>query len=307
MNQPLVSIRCLAYNHEKYIRKCLDSIVMQKTNFAFEVIVHDDASSDNTANIIRDYAAKYPEKIVPVIEDENVFSKHDGSLRRIMDSYCRGEFIATCECDDYWVDPYKLQKQVDFLLNNPDYFAVAHRCIVVGEDNELLEEEYPDCKKQEYSIEDFANDIYPGQTASLVHRNLNANNIDLWLINKNLYPADRIRIFTYLCHGKIRCFSEKMSAYRHILSHGASFSATHKYSFENERIMTEAMVTYSKHFSNKSIQIYANLMWLLCIRKAWQKHVISCIDFIKYLKFLDFKIFVLFLLFKRDMLKLLNK
>ena len=117
----LVSIRCTAYNHAPFIRQCLDGFVMQKTNFRFEAIVHDDASTDGTAAIIREYAEKYPDIIVPVIEDENQYSKGDGSVTRIVDSYMRGKYIAFCEGDDYWTDPYKLQKQIDFLEAHPDY------------------------------------------------------------------------------------------------------------------------------------------------------------------------------------------
>lgn len=116
---PLVTIRCITYNHEPYIRQCLEGFVMQKTNFPFEAIVHDDASTDGTAAIIREYAEKYPDIIKPIYETENQYSKHDGSLRKIMDAHMRGKYIAICEGDDYWIDPLKLQKQVDLLENNP--------------------------------------------------------------------------------------------------------------------------------------------------------------------------------------------
>lgn len=117
----MVTIRCLAYNHEPYIRQCLEGFVMQKTNFKFEAIVHDDASTDGTAAIILEYAEKYPDIIKPIIETENQYSKRDGSLRRIMDAHMHGKYIAICEGDDYWTDPYKLQKQVDFLEANLEY------------------------------------------------------------------------------------------------------------------------------------------------------------------------------------------
>lgn len=117
----IVTIRCLVYNHEPYIRQCLEGFVMQKTNFPFEAIVHDDASTDGSAAIIKEYAEKYPDIIKPILETENQYSKHDGSLRRIMDSHTRGKYIAYCEGDDYWTDPLKLQKQVDFLEGHPEY------------------------------------------------------------------------------------------------------------------------------------------------------------------------------------------
>ena len=114
--QPLmVSIRCAVYNHEPYIRKCLEGFVMQKTNFRFEAIVHDDASTDGSAAIIKEFAEKYPDIIKPILETENQYSKQDGSLGRIMDESCHGKYIAFCEGDDYWTDPLKLQKQIDFL------------------------------------------------------------------------------------------------------------------------------------------------------------------------------------------------
>lgn len=120
--QPLmVTIRCITYNHEPYIRQCLEGIVMQKTNFRFEAIVHDDASTDGTAAIIREYAEKYPDIIKPIYETENQYSKHDGSLRRIMDAHTHGKYVAVCEGDDYWIDPLKLQKQVDFLEEHEEY------------------------------------------------------------------------------------------------------------------------------------------------------------------------------------------
>ena len=126
----MVTIRCLAYNHESYIRQCLEGFVMQKTNFRFEAIVHDDASTDGTAAIIREYAEKYPDIIKPIFETENQYSKRDGSIRRIMNEHTHGKYVAMCEGDDYWIDPLKLQKQVDFLENNQEYGMCYTNCNV---------------------------------------------------------------------------------------------------------------------------------------------------------------------------------
>lgn len=117
----LVTIHCTTYNHEPYMRQCLEGFVMQKTNFHFEAIVHDDASTDGTAAIIREYAERYPTIIKPIYETENQYSKHDDSILRTMYEYTHGKYIAICEGDDYWIDPLKLQKQVDFLENHLDY------------------------------------------------------------------------------------------------------------------------------------------------------------------------------------------
>ena len=118
---PLVSVRCITYNHEPYIAQALEGFLMQKTNFPFEVIVHDDASADRTAEIIREYEVRFPKIIKPIYETENQYSKRDDSLGRIMDAACKGKYIAFCEGDDYWTDENKLQMQVDFLEGNPEY------------------------------------------------------------------------------------------------------------------------------------------------------------------------------------------
>ncbi len=112
-NEIMVSIVCDAYNHEKYIADALEGFVMQKTNFAFEILVHDDASTDRTAEIIRDYEKRYPNLIKPIYETENQYSKQDGSLERIQFGRVKGKYTAMCEGDDYWTDPLKLQKQFD--------------------------------------------------------------------------------------------------------------------------------------------------------------------------------------------------
>ena len=135
---PLVSIRCMVYNHEPFLRQCLDGFVMQQTTFPFEAIVHDDASTDGSAAIIREYAEKYPDIIKPIYETENLYSKHDGSVIRIMDAamHPASKYIALCEGDDYWTDPHKLQLQVDFLESHPDYSFSVHDVKVWEEDNQ---------------------------------------------------------------------------------------------------------------------------------------------------------------------------
>lgn len=126
---PLVSICCITYNHAPFIRQCLDSFLMQKTSFPVEILIHDDASTDGTDVIIRDYAARFPEVFFPLFEEENQYSKPG---HKHIDFYnyerARGKYIAYCEGDDYWTDPYKLQKQVDFLETNSDYSICWHRC-----------------------------------------------------------------------------------------------------------------------------------------------------------------------------------
>lgn len=116
-----VSVICNTYNHEKYIRDALNGFVMQKTDFAFEVLIHDDASTDHTADIIREYEQKYPELIKPIYETKNQYSKHDGTIKRLQAARVQGRFVAMCEGDDYWIDPLKLQKQYDFMTSYSEY------------------------------------------------------------------------------------------------------------------------------------------------------------------------------------------
>lgn len=167
----MVSIHCITYNHEPYIRQCLEGFVMQKTNFRFEAIVHDDASTDRTADIIREYAAKYPNIIKPIYETENQYSKRDGSLRRIMDAACTGKYIALCEGDDYWIDPLKLQKQVDFLEANPEYGMCCGNAYkyrqIIGKICGPMNYEIPFCSDND-NKEDAFNAVSFGRGGSIV-------------------------------------------------------------------------------------------------------------------------------------------
>ena len=126
MTTPLLSVRCLCYNHAPYLRQCLDGFVMQQTDFPFEVIIHDDASTDGSQDIIREYAERYPDIIRPIYETENQYGK--GKIFDIINRAMHpdSKYIALCEADDCWTDPHKLQLQVSFLESHPDY-VYRHR------------------------------------------------------------------------------------------------------------------------------------------------------------------------------------
>lgn len=118
---PLVSIICITYNHADYIRECLNGFLMQRVNFPIEILVHDDASSDNTPNIIREYEENHPSLFRVIYQTKNQYSQGISPWYDILFPLAKGKYIAICEGDDYWTDPYKLQKQIDFLEANPDY------------------------------------------------------------------------------------------------------------------------------------------------------------------------------------------
>lgn len=168
INNPTVSIVCATYNHEKYISMAIDSFLMQNTDFAFEILIGEDCSTDNNRAIIKLYADKYPNIIKPIFWDENVgATKNWLTLLKT----ARGEFIANCEGDDYWTDPRKLQKQVDFLENNPEYVMSGHDAIIIDENgNKICDNKLPAEHKRDFSKEEIMTGNCWVLTLSMVFR-----------------------------------------------------------------------------------------------------------------------------------------
>lgn len=127
MDEIMVSICCLVYNHEKYLRKCLDGFIMQKTNFKYEMLIHDDASTDGSADIIREYEAKYPDIIKPIYQTENQYSKGVKISWKYQYPRAKGKYIALCEGDDYWTSKYKIQRQFDYMESHPEMGLCVHQ------------------------------------------------------------------------------------------------------------------------------------------------------------------------------------
>ena len=126
-----VTVYCLAFNHERYIRKALEGFVNQKTNFRYQVIVHDDASTDKTSEIIEEYYLNYPDLIVPIFQKENQYSQNVNIVSTYIAPLIKGKYIAVCEGDDYWCNEYKLQKQFDIMESNDTYSACVHNTQVI--------------------------------------------------------------------------------------------------------------------------------------------------------------------------------
>lgn len=225
----LLSVICTTYNHEKYIRQALDSILMQKVNFKYEVIVGEDCSPDNTREILKEYEKKYPGAFTMIYRDKNIGGKNNG---KDLISRARGKYLVTLECDDFWTDENKLQKQIDYLETHPKVMAVAHRVMVVDKDGNKIEgEKYPECAKKQYTFRDFRKQILPGQTNTIIKRNVyKMGLVDLDRAFSVDGPGDRKSVLIFLSYGEVHCFPDIMSAYRYVTT-GTSFSAyTEKFS-----------------------------------------------------------------------------
>ncbi|WP_297420723.1 glycosyltransferase [Clostridium sp.] len=131
----LVSINCITYNHEKYVGDALESFLNQKTDFEYEIIIGEDCSTDNTREIIKDYMKKYPEKIRLITSEKNVGMGENE--RRIYEA-SRGRYIAECEGDDFWIDPYKLQKQINYMKKNPDCTLCFHNAYKINTKRNII-------------------------------------------------------------------------------------------------------------------------------------------------------------------------
>ncbi len=213
----MVSVLCTAYNHEKYLREALDSMVNQETDFAYEILVSDDVSTDSTPDIIQEYAARFPDKIRPFLLTENLYSQGRDVYYEVFFPAARGKYTAFCEGDDFWTDPTKLQRQVDFLEAHPDYTACVHntelmKCEGARADDNLIIRD-ADCD-MEFS------DILPGMshawhTSSLLGRtDLLADPPDFYDIAAEAGFGDFPYALWLRLNGKIRFLARFMSCYR---------------------------------------------------------------------------------------------
>lgn len=217
MKTPLVSICSITYNHAPFIRQCLDGFLMQQCNFPIEIIINDDCSTDGTTEIIREYAEKYPDKIFPVFHEENQWSKGErGIFQKFVFPKARGKYIALCEGDDYWTDPLKLQKQVDFLESHPDYSMCFHKAKVIAQDGRDFIDYFSKLEEREYQPEEVLTRwIIP--TASILMR------ATVYVpIHKDFRTGDVVVHAACVASGKVYCMSKEMSVYR---LHGTGWSA----------------------------------------------------------------------------------
>jgi glycosyltransferase involved in cell wall biosynthesis len=228
---PVVTIKCITYQHVNFIRDAIEGFLMQETTFPVEILIHDDASTDGTADIVREYQAKYPRLIRTVLQTENQWLKGI-KPRTFLDPMVRGEFIALCEGDDYWTSSHKLAKQIDFLESSPDASLVFHNTWVSHEDSK---NDYFQCQgfdREAATLRDIIEREWFIATASIVYRRSN------WAFDRLFgvsFGGDFVLLLSAASQGVLRYIDKVWSVYR---KHdgGLSKTVTHSLAIFHERM-----------------------------------------------------------------------
>lgn len=222
-NRPMVSVLMLTYNHEKYVRQALDSILMQEVNFEYEILISDDCSNDNTREILTEYKKLYPKIIKLFFNPFNIGATRNAS--KVLKA-ARGNYIAACEGDDYWTHKHKLQIQVDFLEKNKQFVGCTHLFTVVDENSKPYGNQYLSWVKQKdvFKLDDFQGMFLPGQTATFLRRNLVYDGkIDVEELYKiHSFVGDKTLMLMFLLNGDFALIREKMSCYRKSFANSSS-------------------------------------------------------------------------------------
>lgn len=260
-NEIKVSISCITYNHEKYIEQAIQSFLMQKTDFKYEILIHDDASTDSTADIIKKYQQEYPDIIKPVLQSENQYSR---GVKHISYTYnfnrAKGKYIALCEGDDYWTDKYKLQKQVYYMESDSECTLCTHSVKRVStesvNDIGLIR---PSKVNRELDIREFilGGGMFIGTNSILFPKKI-IDNLPTWFFDAHAgdYP---LQIFL-ANHGKAYYMDETMSAYR--VNVQGSWTNRVYFSYEQriehfKRVakMLDEINEYTEYKYNKEVEI----------------------------------------------------
>lgn len=210
---PLVSIVCTSYNHGDYIAEAIDSFLMQKTNFDFEILIYDDASTDQGPRVIQEFENRYPELIKPIYQTENQYSK-GVRVEMFNHNRAKGKYIAVCEGDDYWTDPYKLQKQIDYMEAHPNCSMTVHAADrVLSDKKKILSTVRPEKGNTILSMERViggGGDLVA--TNSMVYSKEKI--IELAPFYLNATVGDYPMVILAALHGTVDYLDENMSAYR---------------------------------------------------------------------------------------------
>lgn len=222
MSEPVLSVLLITYNHERYLRETLDTVLSQETDFEFEIVVGEDCSTDDTRRILNEYHDRYPGMFRLLYREKNFGRPTLNVYETAM--ACRGKYIATLEGDDYWTDKRKLKKAVDFLEENPAYSGCANPSVLVDENGRELSDKSPldlyAWSGEDYTLNDYrTTTVWPGQTASIVTRNFwRDGKYDYSVIYRAHDFIDDAWILLFaLLHGPIHHFDEVMSAWRYVV------------------------------------------------------------------------------------------
>lgn len=213
----LLSVVVTTYNHRKYIKECLDSILKQKTNFSFEILIGEDDSTDGTREFCKQYTKKYPNIINLFLrkrKDVIYINGNPTGRFNFLQSLkaCKGKYIALCEGDDYWTDPLKLQKQVDFMEANPEYHICFHNAQIFDQKSKKLKKNSITRKvSNTTNISDLARGNYI-QTPTVLFRK-NFEEVPDWFVKSPLGDWTLYMLVTK--YGKIYKMNDSMAVYRH--------------------------------------------------------------------------------------------
>lgn len=263
MENILVSIICITFNQEKYIAQALDSLINQKTKYKYEIIVHDDASTDSTPNIIKEYAKKYPDKIVAVYEKEN---QHDKIVKTgkgtIIGDLCfplaKGKYIAFCEGDDYWITEDCIEKKVAFLESHPEYCALLHRTHFFDcKENKFFAYSNPSTCEYDFTLKD-AVFLRSHTTGWMIRKDIYEIELPKHLKGYRKFTDQGFGLYTALV-GKVRYIPDVMSVWRKgvegsYTSRHQNFSKKEKNSHYKKRV---AFYKYLVDTLPKEYKIYA--------------------------------------------------
>ena len=213
--KPLVSVILIAYNQRRYIRQAIESVLAQETSFSYELLIGDDASDDGTSGIVAEYAQAYPDRVRAFIRPENLGAARNAVL---LLQQARGEFIASLEGDDYWIDLQKLEKQAAFLRESPGFIGCTSRIRCVDENGRAIRGK-PEWIRQKrvFTLADFDGVHLPGQASSLMRRNIfrQPGHDYSVLTEADTMISDRTAMLIFLLQGDFYCFDQPMSVYRY--------------------------------------------------------------------------------------------
>ncbi len=270
MESPLVSIVCDVYNHEPFLRKCLDGFVMQQTNFPFEILVHDDASTDHSADIIREYEAKYPDLFRPIYEKENQYFKQH-LWADIQFPRAKGKYIAICEGDDHWTDPLKLQKQIDYLESHPECALCFHNAILHWDNEGQPDSVFASIEERDYSGIELITKWYCS-TASIVFKASLKDGFSQLCKNHPLMKIGDRPLVTYCSkYGTVHGIPDIMSVYTKHIGGYTQFDAVKK-TFEHARTWEEVGIALGKDVYDAVKQTFISFYLSALIRSFREKN-----------------------------------